>query len=91
MRSAKKAMYNVKGTQNMPEHILTTAVCVVEGILSQRPLRLVPDDVDSFEAIALNNSLIRSSGSEMFPIRPEEYEGHRKNMKVIGRISRQLK
>ena len=78
----KKCMYNLMGTQNMTEDILTKTVCILEGALNQRHLTSLSDEVDDYEAITPSHFLIGSSESEMFRIYWNVYEGHGQNFKA---------
>ena len=80
--SAKKAIYNVLGTQNLNEDILRTIICSVEKILNHRPLAPDSDDIEIYEVITQNHFLIGSSGSEMFRIYSKEYECRHRNLKA---------
>ena len=91
VRSSKKAIYIVMGKQKITEDVLTTTVCIVEGIVNQRHLTSVSDDIDSYVAITPKHFLIESSESEMFRMYSKKYERHRKLKKMLFRSGAGLK
>ena len=61
VRSCKKAMWNILGSQSLKEEHLTTVVCTVEELLNNRPLRVASSDVEDLEALTPNQFLLGRS------------------------------
>ena len=55
VRSCKKALWNILGSQSLRKEQLTTVVCTVEQLLSNRPLTAASSDVEDLEALTPNH------------------------------------
>ena len=58
VRSSKKAMWIVLGSQSLNEEQLLTIVCSLEQLLNNRPLTAVSSDAADSEALTPNHSIL---------------------------------
>ena len=61
VRSCKRAMWNILGSQSLKEEQLTTVVCTVEQLLNNRPMAAAGSDVEDLEALTPNHLLLGRS------------------------------
>ncbi|XP_075255211.1 uncharacterized protein LOC142347931 [Convolutriloba macropyga] len=58
VRSCKKAMYNILGNTSLKEDTLRTVLCIVEQLLTIRPLTAVSSDVSDLQPLTPNHFLV---------------------------------
>ena len=83
VRSCKKAMMAIVGKRTLTNDVLSTTMCLVEQILSSKPLSVFSDDPEDLEALTPNHFLLgRPSPATPFIPDVQRYTDRRRVFRV---------